>query len=100
MGRKSTKRPWGSTHRPLDMTRLHSMPRSVERHGDTFQVQHLAAGSKTYICPACPAPIYPGTPHVVVWRTEGSFGRNIGVESRRHWHTDCWKRDLGRGSNY
>ncbi|MDO5060988.1 MAG: ATP/GTP-binding protein [Actinomycetaceae bacterium] len=100
MARRSSKRPYASAHRPLDMTRLSSMPRSIERRGETYQVQYLSSATKTYVCPACPAPISPGSAHVVVWRTEGAFGRDIGVGSRRHWHPDCWERDLGRNYGY
>ncbi|MCS4484105.1 ATP/GTP-binding protein [Gleimia sp. 6138-11-ORH1] len=82
------------------MGRLASMPRAVQRRGETFHVQYVSTGTKTYVCPACPAPIRPGTSHVVAWRIEGAFGTDLGVESRRHWHTDCWERDLGRNQSY
>lgn len=100
MGRKSSKRPWSAQHRPLDMTRLASMPRAVKRRGDTYQVQYLSAATKPYVCPACPVPISVGSAHVVVWRSEARFGLEQGVQSRRHWHPECWKRDLGRELGY
>ncbi|MDT3767411.1 ATP/GTP-binding protein [Gleimia hominis] len=72
------------------MDRLASMPRSVQRGQETFQVQHLSAARKTYTCPGCNQPIRVGSPHVVAWREEGRFGLDSGVQSRRHWHPHCW----------
>lgn len=91
MARRSSKRPWNRPHTPLNMDRLASMPRSVERGGESFRVQHLSRATKTYICPGCNHQILPGSPHVVAWREEGKFGLDHGVESRRHWHPNCWR---------
>lgn len=44
---------------------------------------------KSYRCPGCQQEIRPGTPHLVVMEHEE-------VESRRHWHTPCWHRELRR----
>jgi hypothetical protein len=44
---------------------------------------------KPYTCPGCLHIIRPGTPHLVVM-PEGH------PEGRRHWHTDCWRRELRR----
>jgi hypothetical protein len=46
-------------------------------------------GQKAYLCPGCNREIRPGTPHLVVLIEDD-------VEGRRHWHTPCWRRDLGR----
>ncbi|MDO5048787.1 MAG: ATP/GTP-binding protein [Actinomycetaceae bacterium] len=97
MGRRSNKRPYSEGHRPLNMDRLASMPRSVDRGGETFSVQRLSSAAKTYTCPGCHRPITPGSQHVVVWREEGRFGLDHGVDSRRHWHPHCW--DSGVGSS-
>lgn len=99
MGRRSRKRPYNQPHRPLDMDRLASMPQSIDRGGDTFSVQRLSRANKEYTCPGCLRPITVGSPHVVVWREEGRFGFDYGVDSRRHWHPDCWDRGL-RPSGY
>jgi hypothetical protein len=45
-----------------------------------------AAATKTYRCPGCDQEIGPGVPHVVVW-PDGTSG----ADSRRHWHTPCWR---------
>ena len=44
---------------------------------------------KRYTCPGCHQMIRPGIPHLVVM-AEGD------VEGRRHWHTECWRRELRR----
>jgi hypothetical protein len=46
-------------------------------------------GSKPYICPGCNQAIRPRTPHLVVVESDD-------VQSRRHWHTPCWRRELRR----
>ncbi|MDO4665829.1 MAG: ATP/GTP-binding protein [Actinomycetaceae bacterium] len=89
MGRRRNKHQ--QPFRPLDLDRLASMPRAVSRRGQTYQVQHLSAAAKTYVCPGCNHEIAPGSPHVVVWKTEGDYGFDFGVEARRHWHPYCWK---------
>lgn len=45
-----------------------------------------AAATKTYRCPGCDQEIRPGLPHLVVW-PDGTSG----TDSRRHWHTPCWR---------
>ncbi len=51
-----------------------------------------AAATKVYTCPGCSRPIPAGTPHLVAWPTSAVFGRDVGVEARRHWHSGCWRR--------
>ena len=46
-------------------------------------------GDKPYVCPGCNHQIRPGVPHLVVVESED-------VEGRRHWHTECWRRELRR----
>jgi hypothetical protein len=46
-------------------------------------------GQKAYVCPGCSQEIRPGTPHLVVLIEDD-------IEGRRHWHTQCWRRDLVR----
>ena len=86
------KRRWSEPHPPLRMERLASMPRVVNRGMETYHVQHLSSARKDYLCPGCNHQVKSGSPHVVVWREEGPFGLDIGVDSRRHWHRACWSR--------
>ncbi|WP_231988178.1 hypothetical protein [Nakamurella panacisegetis] len=55
-----------------------------------------AAAVKAYRCPGCQQLIPPGTPHLVVW-PEWVADDVGGVSDRRHWHTACWQRRVGRG---
>lgn len=48
--------------------------------------------AKTYRCPACQAPIPPGTAHIVAWPDTPRWGSATAVEDRRHWHSTCWAR--------
>ena len=41
-----------------------------------------------YVCPGCNQRVGPG-PHLVVFPAHDP-------ESRRHWHTTCWERELRR----
>ncbi|MCW4384830.1 hypothetical protein OH146_03470 [Salinibacterium sp. SYSU T00001] len=67
--------------------------RTEVKRGREWVVQPVAAASavKTYTCPACPAPITPGTAHVVAWRADAMLGDEHALAERRHWHTHCWK---------
>ena len=77
------------------MDRLASVPRT-ERGPDglDYQVRRLPSAAKQYTCPACLRPIPVGAAHVVAWPEEGPFGLPQGVEGRRHWHSECWRRGL------
>ncbi len=46
-------------------------------------------GDKPYTCPGCQHAIRPGLQHLVVVESDD-------VEGRRHWHTECWRRELRR----
>ena len=46
-------------------------------------------GDKPYTCPGCQHAIRSGVQHLVVVESED-------VEARRHWHTECWRRELRR----
>jgi hypothetical protein len=46
-------------------------------------------GDKPYTCPGCHHAIRPGVQHLVVVESED-------VEARRHWHKECWRRELRR----
>lgn len=95
MARRSSKRPYGQGHVPLDMDRLSSVPRTQSGPGGAqFTVRHVRGGDKTYICPGCNRIIPAQTPHVVAWSNESLFGPDRGLEERRHWHSACWERNL------
>lgn len=92
--RRSSKRPYGEQHRPLDMDRLGSMPHGENGPGNQrYTVANIRAGQKEYVCPGCNQIIEVGTPHVVAWLSEPAWGFES-VEGRRHWHSNCWRRKL------
>ena len=95
MARRSSKRPYGRGHVPLDMGRLAFMPCTQTGPGEAdITVRRLRGGDKAYTCPGCHRTIPPGTPHLVAWSNESLFGADRGLEERRHWHTSCWERRL------
>jgi len=49
----------------------------------------LVIGDKVYRCPGCDHEIRAGVSHLVVV-PQGD------PASRRHWHTECWRRELRR----
>lgn len=93
MARRSNKRPYHDGHRELNLDALASMPRQQRGPGgNLYSVSRLSGSTKIYVCPACNQDIALGSPHVVAWRLEANYGLDIGVSSRRHWHTYCWER--------
>jgi hypothetical protein len=46
-------------------------------------------GGKEYRCPGCDHPVRAGVWHLVVV-PQGA------PDARRHWHTECWRRELRR----
>jgi hypothetical protein len=53
-----------------------------------YEVREVA-GEKGYRCPGCDHMIRQGLRHLVVVP-------NGAADERRHWHTECWKRELRR----
>ena len=53
-----------------------------------FDVRHVG-GEKEYRCPGCDHLIRRGLWHLVVVPLDDPDGR-------RHWHTECWRRELRR----
>ena len=47
------------------------------------------SGDKAYTCPGCRHVIRAGVQHLVIVESDD-------VEGRRHWHTECWRRELRR----
>ena len=93
MGRSN--RPKGSKTRQdepeelsLVVARL-GVRRSENKRGVEYTVQTSvganAEDDKTWICPNCHLEISKGLSHLVAWDTVR------GVDTRRHFHTACWK---------
>jgi len=49
----------------------------------------IVGGQKAYTCPGCMHPVRAGVQHLVVVEQDD-------MEGRRHWHTECWRRELRR----
>ncbi|WP_253720362.1 hypothetical protein [Brevibacterium renqingii] len=47
---------------------------------------------RVYVCPGCSREVSAASTHIVAWRQDARHGIEIGVESRRHWHTRCFER--------
>lgn len=78
--------------RPLNLT---GFPVSEPGPGGAmYKVQRVGPSQNVYVCPGCLRDVGPGTSHVVAWPEEGSFGTEVGVTARRHWHSECWRRKL------
>lgn len=72
------------------------LPPVERRKAGDFYVRKItgAAATKDYVCPACHQVIRPATPHVVVWPVLKALLSESAVDERRHWHTQCWAREL------
>jgi hypothetical protein len=53
-----------------------------------FDVRNVG-GQKEYRCPGCDHPVRAGSWHLVVVPQDD-------VDERRHWHTECWRKELRR----
>ncbi len=53
-----------------------------------FDIRHIGS-EKAYRCPGCDQEIRAGVWHLVVVPHDAT-------EERRHWHTECWRRELRR----
>jgi hypothetical protein len=53
-----------------------------------YEVRHVS-GDRPYVCPGCDHQIRPGLWHLVVVPEDDP-------DSRRHWHTECWRKELNR----
>jgi len=71
----------------LDLIRV-GMKRTEVKNGVPCYVQPTRGQTeepgKTWACPNCTVPIKPGTQHLVAWPVD------LSVETRRHFHTNCW----------
>ncbi|HEY1332438.1 MAG TPA: hypothetical protein VGH10_13330 [Actinomycetota bacterium] len=73
--------------RPISQgVRSLSAPEWAVAGGATVRV---VTGQKTYLCPGCMHDVRAGVSHLVVVEQDD-------VEGRRHWHTECWRRELRR----
>ncbi|MDO4887473.1 MAG: ATP/GTP-binding protein [Actinomycetaceae bacterium] len=83
--------------RPLNVgAAMGGVRRETGRDGTEYKVRHIPSGSKEYRCPGCDLIIAAGLPHEVVWTEDTLWGAQYGIDSRRHWHTACW-RQYARG---
>lgn len=66
-------------------------PRSVApewANAPGFEVREVT-GDKPYRCPGCDHAIKQGVRHLVAVPVDDP-------DERRHWHTECWRRELRR----
>ena len=116
-GRSATRarspRRWRRSMSALIRERMQLMPRKNRRNPEFFQapeapparadaplwaqvpgfdVRHVG-GQKEYRCPGCDHIVRDGVWHLVVV-PEGD------ADARRHWHTECWQRELKRLGRY
>lgn len=83
----------GERAEPTDLDDLLAGWRRTEmRRGVDWNVQPIGARQalKSYQCPGCGLAVAAGVAHVVVWRADGVLGDRFDLDSRRHWHTQCW----------
>lgn len=79
---------------PRDVTRLaYGGARKQLRRGTEWFVRDIPShrAEKSYRCPECGTDIPTGQAHVVAWSAEHLFGDRAAVESRRHFHSHCWR---------
>jgi hypothetical protein len=57
-----------------------------------FDVRHVG-GEKAYRCPGCDHIVREGSWHLVVVPKDDP-------DQRRHWHTECWRKELRRIGSY
>ena len=50
-------------------------------------------GQKEYRCPGCDHAVRAGSWHLVIVPHED-------IDARRHWHTECWRKELRRQGIY
>ena len=82
----------------LDVERARGGRRRETLGGRTWVVQSISAAAavKTYRCPGCQQEILPGTAHVVAGEADALLGEQAALDSRRHWHSGCWRSSGGR----
>lgn len=90
--KKRRRRQREAPSRPLNLRGI--AVTEVGPGGLPYQVQRVGPAQKPYVCPGCLQEVRIGTEHVVAWPEEAPFGQPSGVEGRRHWHSDCWRRKL------
>lgn len=90
--RRSSRRPYGAEHVPLDLDRATGGMQHVSADDGEWSVRKVTGREKTFRCPGCQQEIAPGTAHVVAWARDAIGGEAAGLDSRRHWHASCWER--------
>ncbi|WP_370325723.1 ATP/GTP-binding protein [Euzebya sp.] len=92
--RKRKSRPWQNPDALQDMADIFSRSRvDPDLQLDGYDVQDVPdyKATKEYICPDCGNAIPEGESHVVVFPTGDA-------DLRRHWHTYCWRIEVGRSN--
>ncbi len=84
---------WQQAPRDLSES-LGGVRRNLELPDGQWSVQKVAgnASGKIYVCPGCGQDVPAAQPHVVAWRETAAFGIEVGVGSRRHWHSRCFEK--------
>jgi hypothetical protein len=85
MPRKNRRAPLEYLPSPAPVTRSAAPPWSLVGGQDVREVQ----GDKEYRCPGCDHTVRTGSRHLVVI-PQGD------PDARRHWHTECWRKELRR----
>lgn len=85
------KNKWQQAPRDLSES-VGGLRRSRNLPDGTWSVQNVAGNTqgKLYVCPGCGQNVASSTAHIVAWREAASDGIEVGVESRRHWHSRCF----------
>jgi hypothetical protein len=66
--------------------------RSLSDGNWSVQTVRGSDSGKVYVCPGCGREVSASSSHIVAWREEAPHGIEIGVDSRRHWHSRCFER--------
>ena len=78
--------------RPLNVrAAMGGVKHEVGRDGAEYKVLHIPEAAKRYVCPGCGGAIGVGEAHEVAWTEDTVLGSQFGIDSRRHWHTSCWR---------
>ena len=86
---RNARRKWAAPVPEIDLDRARSgIPERESASDGEWSVRRITArnAAKDYRCPGCGQVSPPGIEHLVVCQEDSLFGRQKGVEDRRHWH--------------
>ena len=86
MPRKHRRNP--EYFRPPDPVEADDARRADWARAPAYEVRAVG-GQKPYRCPGCDHEVRAGVAHLVVVPVGDA-------DARRHWHTECWRRELRR----